>query len=98
MVHKERSAFFRFFRDGFLGLALGADKQNCFPLAGKIADEAARFAEHFEGFLQVNNVNPVALAKNVFFHFRIPAPRLVTEVDSGLQQLFHRNFYCHYSS
>ena len=98
MVHEERSALFRLFRNSFLGLALGADKQNSFALPGKIAHEAARFAEHLQGFLQVNNVNPVALAKNIFLHLWIPAPRLVTEVNSGLQQLFHCNFYCHYSS
>jgi len=67
-------------------------------LSGKFAHEAARFAEHFEGFLKIDNVNAVAFAENVLLHFRVPAPRLVTEVNSGLQQLFHRNFYCQVSS
>jgi hypothetical protein len=41
--------------------------------------------------LQIDNVNAVALAKDVLFHLWVPAPYLVTEVNTGLQQLFHGN-------
>jgi len=47
---------------------------------------------------KIDNVDAVAFSENVLLHLRVPAPRLVTEMDSGLQQLFHRNFYCQVSS
>ena len=49
-------------------------------------------AEHLQGLLQVNNVDSIAFAENVFLHLRIPAARLVAEVNSSLQKLLHRNF------
>src|SRR5271167_4361026 len=98
MVHKERAAALRLFSHSFLRLPLGAHKQNGLTLRGKIANKPARLAEHLEGFLQVNNVDPVALSENIFLHLRIPSSRLVAEVNSSLQQLFHRNFYCQVSS
>src|SRR5262249_54183984 len=36
--------------------------------------------------------------KDVFLHLGIPAPRLVTEMNSGLQQFLHGDFYRHCSS
>ena len=38
---------------------------------------------------QVDDVDPAALGEDVPPHLRIPAPGLVTEMDSGLQQLAH---------
>src|SRR6202051_1996340 len=98
MVYEKCAAALRFFGDGFLGLALGAHKKNIPALRGKFPDEAARFAEHFQRFLKIDNVNAVSFPENVLLHFRIPASRLVTEMNSGLQQLFHSNFYCQVSS
>src|SRR6185295_20245648 len=43
------------------------------------------------GLLQINNVNAVALAKDVFLHLRSPAPYLVAEMHAGFQKFFHRN-------
>jgi hypothetical protein len=48
--------------------------------------------------LKIDNVNAIAFPENVLLHFRIPASGLVTEVNSGLQQFFHGNFYCQVSS
>ena len=92
VVHVEHSAALRFFLDGFLRLALRAQKENALALCGLFGNVARRFAEHFQGLLQINNVDSVAFAENVFLHLRIPAPRLVTEMNSSLQKLFHRNF------
>jgi hypothetical protein len=85
VVHEKRTAALRFFGDRFLGLPLGAHKKNVSTLPGEFAHEAARFAEHLEGFLKIDNVDAVAFAENVLLHFRVPATRLVTEVNSGLQ-------------
>ena len=98
VIHEVRTAALRFFGDGFLGLTLGADKQNGSTVTGDFADEAAGFAEHLQGFLQVDDVNAVALPEDIFLHLGIPTARLVTEVNAGLQQLLHGDFYCHFSS
>ena len=92
VIHVEHAAALGFFLDGFLSLALGAQKQDDFALRGLFGNVARSFAEHFQGLLKIDNVNAVAFAENVFLHLRIPAPRLVAEVNSGLQKLFHRNF------
>src|SRR5204862_2037952 len=52
-----------------------------------------RFAKHLLRFLQIDNVYAVALAEDVFLHLRVPATDLVAEVNTGLQQFFHRNGY-----
>ena len=38
-----------------------------------------------EGLVQVDDVDPVALAEDETPHLRVPAPGLVAEMDSGLQ-------------
>jgi len=98
MVHKIRAAALGFFGNGFLGLALGAYKQHGPAVGGNFAHEAARFAEHLESFLKINNVNAVAFPENIFLHFGVPAARLVAKVHSSLQQLLHGNFYCQVTS
>src|SRR6185436_6495755 len=76
-----------------LRLSLRANKED--GLAAVFCDCSAykseRVAKHSLRLLQVNNVNAVALAKDVFLHLRIPAPNLVAEVHSGFQKFFHRN-------
>src|SRR5207248_8237350 len=39
--------------------------------------------------LQIDDVNAVALAKDVFLHLGVPALGLVPEVDARFEQLFH---------
>src|SRR5262249_56230205 len=51
---------------------------------------AVRLAELLEGLLQVDDVDPVALAEDVLLHLRVPPLGLMAEVHSGLQQLLHR--------
>src|SRR4029077_15800978 len=79
VIYEELAALLGLFGDRFLRLALGADKQNALARGGNFADEAARFAEHLQRFLKIDNVNAVALAEDVFLHLRIPTPGLVTE-------------------
>src|ERR1700730_16425413 len=98
VVHEKCAAALRLFGDRFLGLALSAHKKNVPSLRGKFTNEATGFAEHFQRLLKIDNVNAVAFPENILLHFRIPASCLVTEVNSGLQQLFHGNFYCQVSS
>jgi len=77
--------------DGFLSLTLGADKQNLAALGNGVDDLVIRDAEKLHGLLQVDNMDAVAGAKNERTHLRVPAAGLVTEMNAGLQHLFHRN-------
>src|SRR6185369_1710528 len=82
-----------FLANGVLRLSLGADEENClaFVLSDEIRDERDRLAEHSLSLLQIDDVNAVALAEDIFLHLRVPAPYLVAKVNTGLQQLFHGN-------
>ena len=78
-----------FFLDDVLRLALGADEQHRAAGRHQVAHEVGGFFEELQRLLQVNDVDPVALAEDVRTHLRVPAPGLVTEVDASLEQLFH---------
>ena len=56
-------------------------------LRGDLGDEVARLLEQLLGLQQVDDVDPVPLAVDEAAHARVPAPRLVAEVNSSLQQL-----------
>jgi hypothetical protein len=89
LVDVEHAAASGFFGDGVLRLALGADEENDLALGGEFDDELRRFLEHLEGLLQIDDVNAVALAEDVFLHPGIPALGLMPEVDSCFEQLLH---------
>src|SRR6185436_14513892 len=93
LIHVELATFLSFFANSILSLTFSAYEKNgaTFVLSNLAGDKSYRLTEHPLSFLQIDNVNAVALAKDVFLHLWIPAPHLVTEVNTGLQQLFHRN-------
>ena len=73
-----------------LRLALGADEQDaCARRAPSCAHELGGLVEHLDRLLQIDDVDPVALAEDVRLHLRVPAPGLVPEVDARLEQLLH---------
>ena len=74
-----------------LGLLLGPDEQDGAAVGHQVADVGVGGLDAAEGLAQVDEVDPVALAKNEALHLRVPPARLVAEVDSGLQQLSHGN-------
>ena len=76
------------FLDRVAGLLLGADEEHRAAAAGELAGEAARVLQQRLGLQQVDDVDPVQLAEDEAAHVRVPATRLVAEVDSGLEQLF----------
>src|ERR1039458_7377697 len=75
-----------------LAFSLGSHEQHVLALGGHFAHEAGGVLEHFQGFLQVDYVDSVAFAEDVFLHLRIPALGLVPEVNTGFEQFLHR--YC----
>src|ERR1017187_9276807 len=78
-----------FFRNRILRLALGPDKQHQLARRRQLSNELRRLFEHLQRLLQIDDVNAVAFAEDIFLHLRIPALRLVTEVDASLEQFLH---------
>ena len=59
------------------------------PLRAQLGDKLRRVLEQLERLLQVDDVNSVALAEDVFLHLRIPALGLMPEVNTRFEQLLH---------
>ncbi len=72
--------------DGVTGLLLGADEQHGPAAVGELAGELAGLLEQRVGLEQVDDVDAGALIVDETAHLGVPAARLVTEVDAGLQQ------------
>jgi hypothetical protein len=89
LVDVEHLAAGGFFGDGFLRLALGADEQHVLALRGHFDYIAGRVFEELQRLLQIDDVDTVTFAKDVFFHLWIPALGLVPEVNAGFEQFFH---------
>src|SRR5690606_22803455 len=79
------------FGDDVLCLPLRADEQDRPALGREIGEELFRLAEQLDRLAEVDDVDAVALAEDVLLHLRVPALRLVAEMDSGLQQFLHRD-------
>ena len=72
-------------------MLLRAHEQHISAVRRGVFDEAVRFLETFEGLAQVENVDAVPLTEYERTHLGVPASRLVAEVNSGLQELTHRD-------
>ncbi len=81
----------RFLGNGFLRLPLGSDEQNRFAARRHLAHVAHRVFEQLQSLLQIYNVDPIAFAKDVFFHLWIPALGLVPEMNACFEQFLHAN-------
>ena len=77
------------FLDDLLGGLLGADEQHRAALGRQLADEVQGLLKQRQGLLQVDDVNFVAVAKQVIRHLGIPIAGLVAEMDASFQHLFH---------
>ena len=67
------------------------DEQDLVAAGDGLADEVERDVQALDGLGQVDDVDPVALGEDERAHLGVPAAGLVAEVDSGLEQLPHRN-------
>ena len=56
-----------------------------------VSNKARGLFDQVERLLQVDDVDAAPLGEDVAAHLRVPASRLVAEMDSGLQKLAHRN-------
>jgi hypothetical protein len=73
--------------DGVASLLLGPHEEDGAAAVGDGGHELLSLVEQALGLQEVDDVDPGALAPDEAAHLRVPAARLVTEVDSGLQQL-----------
>jgi len=82
--------------DDFRSLALGADEQNAAAVGNGVADDLQGARQHRYGLSEVDDVDVVTIAENVRLHLRVPAVRLVTEVNASFQKLTHAKIrQCH---
>ena len=94
VVNKEHIATLRLGCDGLLRLLLGADEQQGLASHRQVSHEVVRLVRLADGLLQIDDVDAVALGKDVLRHFGVPAAGLVAEVYARFQELFHRD-NCH---
>src|SRR5207244_3815135 len=80
-------------RDAVAGPPLGAHEDVRPAAAGEVRGERLRVTQQPLGLLQVDDVNPLALAEDEAAHLRVPAPGLVPEVDSRLEQVRDRDLF-----
>ncbi len=84
LVDEERAGALGFFSDDVLRLFLRADEENDAPLARHLLDDFVRLAQPLHGECQIDDVDAVALLEDERLHLRVPAARLVAEVDARL--------------
>jgi hypothetical protein len=70
------------FLDRFLGLFLGANKEDLAAFASGGAKELASCIQLRESLAQVDDVNAVTGVEDELFHLRIPAAGLMSEMDT----------------
>jgi len=68
--------------DDILGLSFGAHEADILATGNDILDELACQEETFDGFLDVDDVDAVAFAVDVWAHLWVPARRALPEVDA----------------
>ena len=73
--------------DGLLGLLLRADEKNLATLGDSLLDEGICLVNVGQRLVQVNDVDAVTLGEDETLHLRVPATRLMSEVDAALEEL-----------
>src|SRR5207244_11887151 len=91
LVHVVHPCALGFLGDGLLRLLLRPDEEDLPAVAGEVAHERVRLLNTGECLLQIDDVDAVSLHKDEAAHLGVPASRLMSEVDSGFQELLHRD-------
>ena len=95
MVDEGHAGRLRRLLDGVAGLLLGPYEEDGAAAMGDLGHELLSLPQQALGLQEVDDVDPGALAPDEAAHLRVPAARLVTEMDSGLQQLSDADFSGH---
>jgi hypothetical protein len=82
MSDKEHPAPASFFFYSFLSLSLGPDEQNRSTTGRKIRYKLHGSFKEAQSLLEVNDIDTVPFTEDVISHLRIPAVRLVSEMDT----------------
>src|SRR5947207_7117300 len=91
LVDEVHSSAFRFLGDRLLRLLLCADKEDLPAGGGQDPHEDVSLLDARQRLLKVDDVDPVPLHEDEALHLRVPAAGLMSEVDSGLEELLHRD-------
>ena len=97
LVHIRHAALLGVRLNRILSLTLGTDEHDRSAVRSEVPNVGVRVLETVERLIQIEDVDPVALAMDESLHLRIPTPRLMTEVDARVEQLLHRDD-CHVES
>ena len=74
--------------DDALGLLLGADEEDGLAAAGDVLDKGHGLVKLAHRLGQIDDVDAIALIKDIALHFGIPPLGLVTEVETCVEQIF----------
>src|SRR5690606_15380026 len=85
---EEHAGATRLFLDDLLRLALRAHEEHRAATTDGIDDEVEGALEEARGLVEIDDVDPAARAVDERTHLRVPALRLVAEVDAGLEEVF----------
>ena len=86
-VHVRHLAALRPLLDRVTGLLLGPDEEDHPALRRHLRDELGRLLQQLLRLEEIDDVDPLPLPVDEAAHAWVPAPRLVTEMNPGLQQL-----------
>ena len=92
VVHVILRALFSSVGDSLGRLTLGADEEDAAVLGHGLTDHVQSRVEHRDGLRQVDDVDAVAVAVDVFAHPRVPALGLVAVVNASFKKLTHGKF------
>ena len=81
--------------DGLLGLLLGTHEEDLAALGSGLTQESVGLVSVNEGLLEVEDVDAVALAKDVRLHLGVPAAGLVTVVAACVEKGLDSNLSSH---
>src|SRR5438552_3656575 len=91
LIDEVHSGALRFLGDRLLCLLLCADKEDLPAVGGQVPHEDVGLLDARQRLLKVDDVDPVPLHEDEALHLRVPAAGLMSEVDSGLEELLHRD-------
>ena len=95
LIYIVHTATLCFALDRFLSLLLCTNEKYGTALCCDIRDRIVSVVHHTYGLLQVDDVDTVTFCEDVRCHLRVPASGLMSEMNTGFQQLLHRN-YAHF--
>ena len=95
LVHVWHSHALRITLHAVLGLLLGTHKEDLAAFGHQIANKGVGRLYVGQRLGQIDDVDTVSLSEDEALHLRIPTPGLVSEMDSGIKQLTHRDDWRH---